>query len=120
MTFKKEVPGRTPGQSAMRILKHVVMWRFKDEAEGRTREENMRYCAERLRGLVGVAPTLMKLEIGEDELHSPASFDMALICDFVNLEGMLAYRDFPQHREISAYIGKVTKERVVSDFFIEQ
>ena len=104
----------------MKILKHVVMWRFLDEAEGRTKEENMRYCAERLRSLVGVAPTLRALRIGEDELRSPASYDMALICDFVNLEGMLAYRDFPQHKEISAYIGKVTSARVVSDFFVEQ
>ena len=104
----------------MKVLKHVVMWRFLDEAEGRTKQENMRYCAERLRSLVGLAPTLMALKIGEDELHSPASYDMALICDFVNLEGMLAYRDFPPHKEISAYIGKVTSARVVSDFFVEQ
>lgn len=108
------------GAIIMKILKHVVMWRFLDEAEGRTKAENMRYCAERLRGLVGVAPTLMALEIGEDELRSPASYDMCLVCDFVNLEGMLAYRDFPPHKEISAYIGKVTSSRVVSDFFIEK
>ena len=108
------------GAIIMKILKHVVMWRFLDEAEGRTKAENMRYCAERLRGLVGVAPTLMALEIGEDELHSPASYDMCLVCDFVNLEGMLAYRDFPPHKEISVYIGKVTSSRVVSDFFIEK
>ena len=104
----------------MKILKHVVMWRFLDEAEGRTKAENMRYCAERLRGLVNVAPTLMALEIGEDELHSPASYDMCLVCDFMNLEGMLAYRDFLPHKEISAYIGKVTSSRVVSDFFVEK
>ena len=104
----------------MRILKHVVMWRFLDEAEGRTKSENMKFAADNLRALVGVAPTLLALRIGEDELHSPASYDMCLICDFADLEGMLAYRDFPQHRAVSAYIGKVTYARVVSDFFVEE
>ncbi len=103
----------------MKILKHVVMWRFLDEAEGRTKQENMRFAAEHLKALVGVAPTLLALEIGEDELRSPASYDMCLICDFKDIEGMLAYRDFPKHREISSYIGRVTSARVVSDFFVE-
>ena len=95
------------------------MWRFLDEAEGKTKAENMKFAAENLRALVGVAPTLLALEIGEDELHSPASYDMCLICDFEDLEGMLAYRVFPQHRAVSSYIGKVTSARVVSDFFVE-
>ena len=55
----------------------------------------MRFAAENLRALVGVAPTLLKLSIGEDVLGSPASFDMALVADFKSVEDMLAYRDFP-------------------------
>ena len=63
----------------MKILKHIVMWKFLDNAEGKTKAENMRFAAENLRALVGVAPTLLKLSIGEDVLGSPASFDMALV-----------------------------------------
>lgn len=104
----------------MKILKHIVMWRFLEEAEGRTREENMRLVAEKLRALVGVAPTLLSLEVGEDVLRSPQSGDMALICEFNSIEDMHAYRDFPAHAEISAYIKKVTSERTVADFFTEK
>lgn len=104
----------------MKILKHIVMWRFLEEAEGRTREENMRLVAEKLRALVGVAPTLLSLEVGEDVLRSPQSGDMALICEFNSIEDMHAYRDFPQHAEISAYIKLVTSERRVADFYIEK
>lgn len=104
----------------MRILKHVVIWRFHEEAEGKTREENMRLVANGLRALVGVAPTLLSLEVGEDELHSAQSGDMALVCEFNSIEDMHAYRDFPPHAEISAYIKKVASERRVADFFIEK
>ena len=91
----------------MKILKHIVMWKFLDNAEGKTKAENMRFAAENLRALVGVAPTLLKLSIGEDVLGSPASFDMALVADFKSVEDMLAYRDFPRHAEISNYIRRV-------------
>ena len=40
----------------MKILKHIVMWKFLDNAEGKTKAENMRFAAENLRALVGVAP----------------------------------------------------------------
>ena len=66
------------------------MWKFLDNAEGKTKAENMRFAAENLRALVGVAPTLLKLSIGEDVLGSPASFDMALVADFKSVEDMLA------------------------------
>ena len=47
------------------------MWKFLDNAEGKTKAENMRFAAENLRALVGVAPTLLKLNIGED---APVSY----------------------------------------------
>lgn len=103
----------------MKILKHIVMWKFLDNAEGKTKAENMRFAAENLRALVGVAPTLLKLSIGEDVIGSPASFDMALVADFKSVEDMLAYRDFPRHAEISNYIRRVISDRKVVDFFIE-
>lgn len=103
----------------MKVLKHIVMWRFAAEAEGCTREQNMETVRTRLRSLVGVVPSLIALEIGEDELHTPASYDMALICTFRDIPGMLAYRDHPKHREISDFIARVTSDRVTADFFAD-
>ena len=57
------------------------MWKFLDNAEGKTKAENMRFAAENLRALVGVAPTLLKLSIGEDVLGSPANYIRRVISD---------------------------------------
>lgn len=102
----------------MKVLKHIVMWKFSDEAEGMTKQQNMAIVTERLRGLIGVVPSLMALEIGEDVLHSGASYDMALICTFRDVDGMLAYRDDPNHRAVAEYIHKVIYDRVTADFYV--
>ena len=36
------------------MIRHVVMWKFKAEAEGKTREENMAIVRERLYALLPV------------------------------------------------------------------
>ena len=98
------------------MLTHIVMWRFKDEAEGRTKEENMRYIKERLLALLGVVPELKSAVVGVDLLHSEKSWDMALTARFDDLEGMKAYRAHPLHVPISEYVVKVSLDRAVIDF----
>lgn len=94
--------------------------KFLDNAEGKTKAGEHALCGGKSSCTWSVlAPTLLKLSIGEDVLGSPASFDMALVADFKSVEDMLAYRDFPRHAEISNYIRRVISDRKVVDFFIE-
>lgn len=46
------------------MLKHIVMWRLADSAEGRTKAENARWMKEHLEALVGVVPQLLSAEVG--------------------------------------------------------
>ena len=98
------------------MLKHIVFWRFAEEACGHTRQENMDIVKEGLRGLVGVVPSLRAAEVGQDVLHSDMSFDMCLICTFDDLAGMLEYKDHPEHVKVASYIAKVKTERAVIDY----
>ena len=98
------------------MLKHIVFWRFADEACGHTRQENMDIVKQGLMGLVGVVPSLRAAEVGQDVLHSDMSFDMCLICTFDDLNGMLEYKDHPEHVKVASYIAKVKTERAVIDY----
>ena len=40
------------------MIRHIVMFQFKDEAEGRTKIENVLIAKEMLENLQGVVPTL--------------------------------------------------------------
>lgn len=98
------------------MLKHIVFWRFLDNAEGHTKQENMDLIKEGLMSLVGKVPSLRSAEVGQDVLHSGMSFDMCLICEFDDLDGMTAYRDHPEHVKVASYIAKVKSERAVIDY----
>ena len=98
------------------MLKHIVFWKFLDEAEGHTKQENMDIVKDGLMSLVGKVPSLISAEVGQDVLHSGMSFDMCLICTFNDLDGMLAYRDHPEHVKVASYIAKAKYERAVIDF----
>ena len=98
------------------MLKHIVFWRFAEEACGHTRQENMDIVKQGLMGLVGVVPSLISAEVGQDVLHSSMSFDMCLVCVFNDLNGMLEYKDHPEHVKVASYIAKVKTERVVIDY----
>lgn len=101
------------------MLKHVVMWKFKDEAEGNSKEFNMQYVIKGLSALLGVVPELKDVELHRDRLHSGGSCDLILICTFDDMEGMLAYQIHPAHVEMKTFIHKVISDRMSADYVIE-
>ncbi|MBR5714262.1 MAG: Dabb family protein [Clostridia bacterium] len=98
------------------MLKHIVFWKFMDEACGHTKEENMDIIKDGLMSLVGKVPSLISAEMGKDVLHSDMSYDMCLICTFEDLNGMLEYKDHPEHVKVASYIAKVKTDRAVIDY----
>lgn len=103
----------------MSKLKHVVMWKFADEAEGNSKEYNMRYVRESLSALMGVVPELLDMEICRDCLHGDSSFDMVLICTFEDMDAMQAYQVHPSHLAARSFIRKVIIGRATVDYWEE-
>lgn len=102
------------------MLKHVVMWKFKDEAEGNSKEFNMQYVVNGLSALLGVIPELKDVKLYRDELHSGGSCDLALICVFDDMKDMLAYQVHPAHVEMKTFIHKVISDRMCVDYTIDE
>lgn len=97
------------------MIRHVVMWKFKAEAEGKTREENMEIVKNSLFALLPVISELKKMEIGLDITHSDMSMDLMLLTEFDSVEDMTAYAQHPEHLKVSTYVRKVVETRVVLD-----
>lgn len=98
------------------MFKHIVFWKYKDEACGRTKQENMDIVKEGLLSLDGKVPTLRTAEVGQDILHTDASYDMCLICTFEDKAGFIVYRDHPEHQKVLSYIKQVIEDRKVIDY----
>ena len=46
------------------VYKHIVMWKFKEQHNGKSALENARWMKEQLEALVGVVPELLSVEVG--------------------------------------------------------
>ena len=90
------------------MLKHVVMWKLKETAEGKTKAENAQFMKEHLEALWGVVPELKS---------SDMAYDAVLIAEFENEAALAAYKIHPEHVKISSYCKKIRESRVVVDFY---
>jgi hypothetical protein len=103
----------------MKILKHIVLWKLKEEAEGKTKAENAAWMKEHLEALVGVVPQLLSAEVGINVEPSEAAYDAVLTATFRSAEDCAAYKVHPAHVAVSEYCQKVRISRVVCDSWVE-
>lgn len=100
------------------MLKHIVMWRFAEGAEGKTAAQHAQWMKQHLDALVGVVPEIHSLECGLDILRSPASFDCVLTVVLDDTEALQRYANHPQHLLIADYAKRVTQTRVAVDYLL--
>ena len=46
------------------MFKHIVMWRFIDGANGKSKQEHAQWVKENLEALKGVVPEIREIEVG--------------------------------------------------------
>ncbi|MBE6667283.1 MAG: Dabb family protein [Ruminococcaceae bacterium] len=97
------------------MIRHVVMWKFKNEAEGKTKLENMEWVREHLYALVPIIPEIKRMEIGFDITGSDMSMDLMLLTEFDSVEEMKIYANHEEHLKVSKYVRSVIESRVVLD-----
>lgn len=99
------------------MIKHIVMWKLKPEAEGHTAQENALWMKEHLEALMGVVPELLSCEVGINVAEG--NYDACLVSTFRSLEDLAAYKIHPAHVAISTYCKKIRESRVACDYEIE-
>ena len=100
------------------MIKHIVLWKLKPEAEGKTAEENALIIKKDLEGLYGKIPEIKSIKIQINELADVGNYDVALISEFESFETMTAYLKNPLHEEAAVYVRKVVEARAAIDFEI--
>ena len=94
------------------MIKHIVMWKFKDEVDESDKLEMKR----QLEALKGVAPSLIDIEIGMDMVGKEASKDMVLYSEFNSMEDLAAYAGHPEHLKVVEFVKPLVCERAVVDY----
>ncbi|WP_461210439.1 Dabb family protein [Desulfocurvus sp. DL9XJH121] len=98
------------------MLKHIVMWRLKDEAEGAAKAENALKMKEMLEALPAKVPGVVSLEVGVNVVAGDTASDICLYSVFNTLEEMDAYQVHPEHLKCVEFIKKIVIERRAVDY----
>ena len=125
------------------VYKHIVMWKFKEQHNGKSALENARWMKEQLEALVGVVPELLSAEVGispaleqaaavpsnaagaPSNAAAPAQaasgeYDACLLSTFASPEALAAYKVHPKHKAISAYCKEARLKRLAFDWWSEE
>ena len=90
---------------------------MKESANGKGGYENAVEAAARLQELDGKIPSLKKIEVKVNSKEAPQdNYELVLICDFEDVEGLDAYQKHPLHVECAKKIGEVRESRACIDY----
>ncbi len=98
------------------MIKHIVMWKLKDFAEGASREQNAKKMKVGLEALKIKIPQVRHIEVGINILPSDAACDVALYSEFANEQDLDIYQKHPEHLKAADFVAKVRASRVVIDY----
>jgi hypothetical protein len=98
------------------MIKHIVMWNFKEQALGNDRKTNALLARDKLNALEGKIPGLLKIEAGIDFSATPQSADLILYSEFESVEALQAYQIHPEHEAVKNFIVAITDQRLLGDY----
>ncbi len=98
------------------MVKHIVLWRLKDNAHGNDPVTNADLIKQKLEGLRGRIPGLIAIEVGIDFSNTESSANLMLYSEFVDREALSSYQAHPEHQALLPFIGEATRERRLVDY----
>jgi len=98
------------------MIKHVVMWKLKDNVAGNSKGENAREMKRRLESLPEVIPEIRRLEVGLNVKDSERAADVLLYSEFDSPADLAAYIQHPAHQEVVTFVREIAAETRVVDY----
>jgi hypothetical protein len=100
------------------MIKHIVMWKFKESAENAPKQENLVIAKALLDALPMKIPQIQGYEVGINIKDAPGGWDAVLISSFNSEEDLETYRFHPEHLKVVDFVGKVRETGAFVDFII--
>ena len=97
------------------MLKHIVMMKLKRD-DGRF-QEHVSKLEKMLNDLKTVIPSLKKMEVGLNTSARPSAYDIVLVSEFEDDEGLEKYRIHPKHIEVLDFIKVIVDDAKVVDYY---
>ncbi len=101
------------------MIKHIVLFKLKKEAGGRSKQENIEIAKDIAAGFMEGIPSVRSMQVVTKTPGAPDdSVDMALICAFDDLDGLRAYKKHPLHVTFGDHMRSVRESRTSIDYTV--
>lgn len=97
------------------MVKHIVMWSFRDEISAEERRADAERIREGLEGLVGVVPGLLSARVITHPISS-STHDLSLVSELESAQALRDYKDNPDHLKVASFVRSVTCNRACLDY----
>jgi quinol monooxygenase YgiN len=98
------------------MIKHIVMWKLKEEAEGADRATNAREMKRRLDECATIVPGIVTFEVTLAQPDLEATYDIVLYSEFADRAALAAYIAHPVHQAVVPFIGAIREGRQCMDY----
>lgn len=108
-------------ERGLAMVRHIVWWTLKPEADGRSAEENAELMKKAARGLMGRIPGLLSLDISSASLQSSTvPLHLVLCSTHTDEEALKGYAVHPLHLECINIMKNVAESRQALDYEIQE
>ncbi len=101
------------------MIKHIVLWKLKEQAEGANRVTNAAKMKAMLDACANLVPGIVKFEAVLAQPGLEATYDVILYSEFTDKAALAAYQDHPDHLALKPFFGAVREARQCMDYEVK-
>lgn len=98
------------------MIKHIVLWKLKEQAEGAGRAANASEMKRRLDACADIVPGILTFEVTLAQPDLEATYDIILYSEFADRAALAAYIAHPVHQAVVPFIGAIREARQCMDY----
>ncbi|MCU7905949.1 MAG: Dabb family protein [Candidatus Thiodiazotropha sp. (ex Epidulcina cf. delphinae)] len=95
------------------MIKHIALFKLKDEANGRNKKENIERIAVNIHGLESAIKEIHSIEVAPIYIDADSpypSYDLAVYAEFSSKEDYDIYFHHPIHQQAAAFAASVSDQ----------
>ncbi len=98
------------------MIKHIVMWKLKDEHNGMNKEALATEMKNQLLNLKSHISELVSIEVGINSIHPDKNSDIVLTTEFKNFDDLATYAVHPEHLKVVDFVKQIVVDRACVDY----
>ncbi len=100
------------------MVRHIVVWKFQEHADGRAKGHNLAHARSLLLGLKDAIPVIREWEVAIIAGMPGVSGDLVLNSTFHTFSDLALYQAHPEHQKVVLFLRSVHSEKAVADYDI--